>query len=276
MITLKKIRSYFMYYIAAVVIIIIFATPFFWMVSGSLKKPADIFAYPPVLMPADPQFVNYRQVFEDAPILRYLLNSIFVSSTTVIGGLFINSLAAYAFSRLHFRGRDVLFSLVLATFMIPFQAIVIPLFIVVKTLGWIDTFQALIIPFLFNPFGIFLLRQFFLSIPKDLEDAARIDGCSRFGTYFRIILPLSKPALAAYAIISFIWSWNSLLWPLVATQSEAVRLIQVGVAEFQTQYFGSWALVMAASTIAIIPTLIVFLSLQKFFVQGISTTGIKG
>lgn len=265
-----------MYYIAAVVIIIIFATPFFWMVSGSLKKPADIFAYPPVLMPADPQFVNYRQVFEDAPILRYLLNSIFVSSTTVIGGLFINSLAAYAFSRLHFRGRDVLFSLVLATFMIPFQAIVIPLFIVVKTLGWIDTFQALIIPFLFNPFGIFLLRQFFLSIPKDLEDAARIDGCSRFGTYFRIILPLSKPALAAYAIISFIWSWNSLLWPLVATQSEAVRLIQVGVAEFQTQYFGSWALVMAASTIAIIPTLIVFLSLQKFFVQGISTTGIKG
>lgn len=273
---LRRTANLLGFYILSSVITLVFAFPFFWMLSGSLKEASEIFIFPPIMIPSEFQLENYAQVFIDIPFARYLLNSTFVSGVIVIGGLLLNSLASYAFSRLHFPGRDILFTFILATFMIPFQAIVIPLFVLVKSLGWIDTFKALIIPFLFNPFGIFLLRQFFLSVPSELEDSARIDGTSRFGTFFRIILPLSKPALATFAIISFIWSWNSLLWPLVSTQSIDVRLIQVGITEFQTQYWNTWHLLLAASTVGMIPTLAVFLSLQRYYVQGIASTGLKG
>lgn len=187
-----------------------------------------------------------------------------------------SSLAAYAFARMQFRGRDILFLLYLGTLMIPGQVTIVPLFILMKYLNWVDTYQALILPGSFTAFGTFLLRQFFLSIPFELEDAARIDGCSRFGMYWRIILPLSGPALATLAIFTFIQQWNNFLWPLIVTNSDSMKTLPLGIAMFQTQNGTQWHLMMAASAIAIVPTLILFIFAQKYFVKGITLSGMGG
>lgn len=211
------------------------------------------------------------------PFGRFYLNSLFVATTITIAQLFTCSLGAYAYARLRFPGRDVLFLLYLATMMVPFEVTLIPLFIVVRQFGWINTYQGLTIPFFFSAFGTFLLRQYFLTLPRDLDDAARIDGAGYFGVYWRIALPLSGPALATLGIFVFLYFWNVLLWPLVVTDSIDLRTVPYGLAMFVGKdQIVNWNLLMAASTVSVVPTLIVFILGQKYFVRGITLTGIKG
>ena len=186
------------------------------------------------------------------------------------------SLAGYGFARMRFPGKNILFMLYLAALMVPFQVIVIPEFILIKYLGWLDTFQALIVPGIFSAFGTFLLRQFFLTLPRSLEEAAIIDGCGLLGVLWRIVLPLSKPALSALVIFTFLWSWNDFLWPLVAIKSNEMQVLSLGLLTLQGQYSTNWPYLSAGAVMASLPMLIIYILLQKQFVQGIAMTGIKG
>lgn len=250
--------------------------PFIWMVSTSLKEPADVFTYPPQWIPDPVVFKNYPDAWNAVPFGRFFINSILVSVSVTFGQLFTASFAAYAFARLNFPGRDKLFLAYLATMMIPGQVTMIPVFILIKKLGWIDTYQALILPGMFTAYGTFMLRQFFLTIPKELEEAAIVDGCSHFGIYWRIILPLSKPALATLGTFIFLGSWNDFMWPLIVTSSMEMKTLPIGLASFQGLYTTDWTLLMAASMIVLAPVLIVYIFNQRFFVKGIVLTGIKG
>jgi multiple sugar transport system permease protein len=191
------------------------------------------------------------------------------------GQLIFSSLAAYAFARLNFRGRNVLFLVVLATMMVPIQVLLIPSYLIVQSVGWQNTFQALIIPRMVSAFGIFLLRQFYLSIPRDLDEAAMIDGATRFGVWWRIILPLSRPALATLAIFAFLFSWNDFLWPLIVTDDPNMRTIQLGLVMFQGRYTTNWTLLMAGTVTATIPTILAFLFGQRQFIESIALSGVK-
>ena len=210
------------------------------------------------------------------PFLRYLLNTTAVASSITFLHLAVSSLAAYAFARLRFPGRNRLFLLYLATLMVPGQVTLIPNFLIVKYLGWIDTYQALIIPQIFTAFGTFLLRQFFLTIPRELEDAARIDGASAVGIYWRIVLPLSGPALATLGVFTFTTQWNNFLWPLIVINDAQMRTLTVGLRALIGQFTVQYPLLMAGSVISLIPMLIVFLLAQRFFVRGIALTGLAG
>ncbi len=263
-------------YIILLLLGLMFLVPFLWMLSTSVKPSNEIFTIPPKWFGNRLQWSNYKEAWEYFPFARFYLNNIIVSVSSVLLVLFTSSLAAYAFARMQFRGRDILFLLYLGTLMIPGQVTIVPLFILMKYLNWVDTYQALILPGSFTAFGTFLLRQFFLSIPFELEDAARIDGCSRFGMYWRIILPLSGPALATLAIFTFIQQWNNFLWPLIVTNSDSMKTLPLGIAMFQTQNGTQWHLMMAASAIAIVPTLILFIFAQKYFVKGITLSGMGG
>jgi multiple sugar transport system permease protein len=205
-----------------------------------------------------------------------MLNSALVATVVTVVALLFHSMAAYSLARLRFPGRDAIFLAILTTLMVPFTVIVVPLFIIVDWLGWVDTYQGLIIPQAFTAFGVFLLRQFFLAIPRELEDAARVDGATRFGCFWRIILPLSGPALATLAVFAFLFHWNHLLWPLVVSNSDATKPVVVGLRDFQGQYGTDWNLLMAAAAIATIPTIIVYLLAQRWFVQGITMSGFGG
>ena len=250
--------------------------PIVWMVLTSFKSAPELAANPPTWWPAEWHPENYAAAWNFAPFGRFLLNSaIMVGGITVLQ-VATSAAAAYAFARLHFRGRDLLFLLYLATLMIPPQVIVIPQFIIVKELGWVDTYQGLIIPQAFTAFGVFLLRQFFIGIPKELEDAARVDGATRFGSFFRIILPLSGPAIAALAAFIFMFHWNNLLWPLVVSNSDATIPVVVGLRNFQGQYGTEWNLLMAAAGIASIPVVVFFMLTQRWFVRGITMSGFGG
>jgi multiple sugar transport system permease protein len=254
----------------------LFLVPFLWMLATSVKPPNEIFSIPPEWFGSFLQWENYAEAWEYFPFARFYLNNIIVSVSTVVLVLVTSSLAAYAFARMKFRGRDTLFLLYLGTLMIPGQVTIVPLFILMEYFGWVNTYQALILPGAFTAFGTFLLRQFFLSIPFELEDAARIDGCSRFGMYWRIILPLSGPALAALAIFTFIQQWNNFLWPLIITNTDNMKTLPLGIAMFQTQNGTQWHLMMAASAIAIVPTLLIFIFAQKYFIKGITLSGMGG
>ena len=250
--------------------------PFVWMISTSLKEPGAVFTFPPKWIPRPVCWRNYVEAWRAVPFGRFYLNSIFVAISQTFGVLLTSSWAAYAFSRLRFPGRDKLFFLYLATLMIPGAVTMIPTFILMRLIGWVDTYKALIIPGIFSAYGTFLLRQFFLSIPTDLEDAARIDGCNKMGIYRHVILPLSKPAMATLATFTFIGSWNNFMWPLIMINTMEKKTLPIGLAAFQGLYSTDWTLLMAASVIVMIPTLIVFLFNQRFFVEGIKLTGIKG
>ena len=211
------------------------------------------------------------------PFARFLWNTILVATCVVLGQLAFCSLAGYGFARLQFRGREALFFLFLATMMIPGQVTMIPAFLIVRSFGWLNTYLALIVPGLSSAFGIFLMRQFFLSLPSELDDAARLDGCSEFGLYWRIALPLSAPALATLAAFAFIATWTEFFWPLLVTSSTEMRTLEVGLSLFKDS-FGTtnWPLQMAAAVLTLIPVLVVFLLTQRFFVRGIAMTGLKG
>jgi len=250
--------------------------PFFWMLSTSLKPIGEVFAYPPTWIPKDPQWSNYATVWKVIPFGRYMLNSFITSFCITALHLIVASMAAFAFARLEFPGRDKLFLLYLATMMVPGQVTMIPNFILVKLLHWTDTYQGLIIPNVFTAFGVFLLRQFFMTIPKEYEDAARIDGASYFHIYSRIILPLSVPAISTLAIFTFVFQWNNLIWPLVVVNKDSMKTLTVGLASFQGMYGTSWNLLMAAAVMGIVPSTIAFLIGQRYLIKGITLTGLKG
>ncbi|OGB67152.1 MAG: sugar ABC transporter permease [Caldithrix sp. RBG_13_44_9] len=249
--------------------------PFLWMILTSVKDLNEIFVYPPKWWPSKFHFENYTRVFSAAPFGRFYLNSIFVAVTVTIGQLITCSMAAFAFARLKFRGRDVLFFIFLGTMMIPGQVTMIPSFMMLYWLGWVDSYKALIVPGLASAFGTFLLRQFFLTIPRELEEAAYIDGCSRFRALWSIIIPLAKPALATLAIFTFMGVFNDFIWALIVVNSEEMRTVQLGLAIFRDRYITEWDLLMAGSVTATFPILLVFFFAQKYFIKGITLSGLK-
>lgn len=255
---------------------VVMVLPFLWMISTSLKAPAEVFTYPPVWIPRPPVWENYSRTVSVMPFGRFYLNSLIVAASVTALQLLTSSLAAFAFARLRFRGREVIFLLYLATLMIPFQVTMIPNFILMRYFGWFDTYQALILPPAFSAFSTFLMRQYFLGIPRELDDAARLDGASSFRIWWQIILPLSGPVIAALTIFTFLNSWNDFLWPLVITNSLEMRTLPVGLTAFQGQYKVEWHLLMAGSVIAILPVLVVYIIGQKSFVQGITLSGLAG
>ncbi len=254
---------------------IIMIFPFIWGVSTSLKDMREVLANPFRIIPSRITFVNYRNVVESIPIVRFFINSLIVSVTITILQLFTCSLSAYAFARIEFPFREVLFYILLATMMIPQHVIMIPVYIILNFFRLIDTYAAMIVPFVSSAFGTFLLRQFFMTVPKELEEAAVLDGCSRLGFLFRILLPLSKPILSTLAIFTFMWSWNNYLWPLVVTNRIEIRTLQYGLAMFKEEGGINWGQLMAGTTISTMPILIIFLIAQKQFIRGITLTGLR-
>ena len=250
--------------------------PFVWMISTSLKELKEIFRFPYSLFPLAPTITNFFKVWELVPFGRFYLNSIIMSGAITLSQLITCSLAAYAFARLRFLGREVLFYMFLSTMMIPQQVTMIPVYAILNFFGWIDTYAALIVPFAASAFGTFLLRQFFKTIPKELEDAAKLDGCGHLRFLWNIVLPLSRPALATLSIFTFMLSWNNYIWPLVVTNSEEMRTLQLGLATFRDEGGINWGYFMAATLMATVPVLIVFLTAQRQFVRGITLTGLKG
>ena len=251
------------------------ALPMIWTVLASLKTRGEIFDATQWL-PATPQWSNYTEALTSAPFGRYFLNSTFIAIARTISTLFLASLAGYGFARYDFWGRRVLFVAILSTMMVPFQVIMVPLYILVRDLGWLNTYHGIIVPGALSAFGVFLMRQFIQGIPGELLDAARIDGASEFGIYWRIVLPLARPALSALAIFTFLEGWNSLLWPLIVITDTELRPLTLGLAEFQTQYTTDYPLLMAASVTAVLPVLLLFAFLRREFVRGIVMTGLKG
>ena len=254
---------------------LVMLTPLAWMVMTSIQTPDEARHFPPVL-PSGIHWQNYVDAIHAAPFGRFFFNTTLVTGATVFGNLVLCSLAGYAFARFRFFGRDVLFVVLLATLMIPFQVVMIPIFLIMRHLGLVDSLGALILPNLVTPFGIFLMRQFFRTLPIELEEAARLDGCSRLGTLVRIVLPLSGPALATLAVISFLWNWNDFLWPLVVIQSEHNMTLQLGLSTFQGAHSTAWTLLMAGNVLAVIPMLLVFLLAQRQFIESIASAGVAG
>ena len=251
--------------------------PIVFALSTSLKPYGDIFVYPPVWIPPQPKWDNYVEALTYVPFDRYFRNTSLITGLDIVGKLLSCSIVAFSFSRLRWWGRDTLFLVMIATLMLPPQVVLIPQFVIWKELGWVDTFVPLILPnFLGGPFITFLLRQFFMSIPTELDDAARIDGCSSFGIFWRIILPLSRPALMAVTVFVFNATWNEFLAPLIYLHSKENLTIALGLRIFQSEHGPEWHLVMAASLVTMLPVLLVFFFGQRYFIQGIVFTGVKG
>ncbi|MBI5671364.1 MAG: carbohydrate ABC transporter permease [Chloroflexi bacterium] len=257
---------------------VIMLLPFFWMVNASLMTAGEIQAQPPVWLPAEPQFSNYTKLLDTVPLGRQYLNSLIITCSTVVGVLFTSSLAGFAFAKYEFPGKNILFYCILATMMIPFFVTLIPVFYIIRQLGWIDSYQGIIVPGLTSAYGIFLMRQFIGTLPDELFDAARIDGASEPKIYFRIVLPLIRPALATLGTFTFIGSWNSFLWPLLVTNSRDLMTVPLGLNSLRL--FAAEArnldLLMAGTTLSVLPTLILFIFLQRYFIRGIALTGLKG
>lgn len=252
--------------------------PFLWLVSTSLKDQAQVFRYPPEWIPDPVRWRNYSEALTAMPFLRFVGNTLIITIANMIGTLLTASLAAYGFARLRFPGRDVIFMVLLSTLMLPFAVVMIPRYIEFRYLGWIDTWLPLIVPNFLggSVFFIFLLRQFFRTIPRDLSDAARMDGASEFRIYWQVIMPLSRPALVVVAIFTFLDSWNDFLAPLIYLSTPEKFTIALGLASFQGLYSTQWNLLMAASTVMILPALALFFLAQRYFVQGVVLTGMKG
>ena len=255
---------------------ILFLIPLVYMLSTSLKPKEEVLQNTAALFGSYFAVENYARAWNAFPFGRYLFNSIFVGVATTVVTVVTSAMAAYAFARLKFRGRDKLFFAYLATLMVPLQVTIIPLYMILRILGWHNSYSALIIPPAFTAFGVFMLRQFFLSIPVEIEEAAKIDGCSRFGIFTRIILPMSTPGLASLAIFTFVNSWKSIFWPLIVTSTDTYKTLPLGLYMFSGQYGTDWSALMAATTISILPGVIFYVIFQKGLVQGIALTGMGG
>lgn len=267
------------YALALGALALVFTAPILFMVVGSFKPDALVMTEAGGLkafFPDQASWQNYRDVFARVDFPRYFLNSVVIVGAIVAGGLVVNSLAGYAFARMRWYGRDALFSLVLALLILPFESIAIPLFYMVTALGWRNTYAVQIVPFIANAFSIYLFYSFFLGMPRELEEAARVDGAGFFYTFFRIIAPNARPAFATVTILTFVMFWGAYLWPLLVTTGEAVRPLPVGIAEFKTLPPLKWGDIMAFGVMMVAPVLAVFVLFQRWFVRGVVATGIKG
>jgi multiple sugar transport system permease protein len=267
----KTITYIFLIALAALMLL-----PFVWMLSASFKMDKDVFRFPIQWIPEVPQWRNYVKIWIQIPYLTFFANTAKLTVIITLLQLFTSSFAGYAFAKLEFKGRDIIFLAYIASIAIPWQSYMVPQFIMMRRLDLVDTHMALILLQAFSAFGVFLMRQFFISIPNDIIDAARIDGLSEYGIYFRIMLPLSKPALATLTIFTAVFVWNDFMGPLIYLNSQAVKTIQLGLRMFIQQYSANYALIMAASLVSLIPVVILFLAFQRFFVEGIASTGVKG
>ncbi len=270
-----KIRKWFVYLIL-IAGLILTLMPFIWSISTSFKTRAGIFTMPPAWIPSEPTLEHYARLFEDIDFFRHFFNSTVVASAVTLLGLFFNSLAGYAFAKYRFAGRDKIFALLVISLMIPGQITMMPVFMILRGMGLLNTFVGLIITGTISVFGIFLIRQFIMTIPNDLIEAARIDGCSEFGIYWKIILPLCKPVLATLGIFTFMASWNSFLWPLIVMIREEMYTLPVALAALSGEHATEFGLLMAGAVVTVIPVIVVFLLAQKYIIEGISTTGLKG
>jgi multiple sugar transport system permease protein len=266
---------------AKLVLAVVFVLPLVWMFLSSLRPVAEIFQYVfPLnlwtLLPVHPTLDSYRHLFRDEPFGRYLWNSFAMAGGVTALDVVVSSMAAYGFARVRFPGREVLFFLVLAIMIIPFEALLVPLYLIVRGLGWVDSYAALVLPMVPRALSIFLLRQFFLGLPKELEDAARIDGCRHWGIYWHIMLPLSRPILLSVALLTFQELWGSFAWPLVVTNNANLRVVQVVVATFAQGDAIEWDKIFAALSIAAAVPVALFIIFQRYYVRGIATTGLRG
>lgn len=265
-------------YVCLILIAVSMLYPFFAMINLSFVPNGEIFNQGGKLLYSPLTFENYVNVFEKVPLWKYFINSLFVAVVTTVGQVFISAFAGYAFARLNFRWRDGLFLIVLITMLVPPQVNIIPLFFLMRQFHWINTYQALILPGLFGGFGIFLMRQYFLGLPKDLEEAAKIDGCNVFTTFIKIALPLAAPAVATLGIFTFVSCWNSFMWPLIVTNTEGMRTLPVGLAIFKGSFreVTLWGDLLACSLICTLPVVGVFLAGKKYFINDILQGGVKG
>ncbi|MCV3203799.1 carbohydrate ABC transporter permease [Enterococcus faecium] len=261
--------------ISMLVILLVIAFPFLWLIISSFKHEKDIISFPPRIFADSYTLDNYIKVWTTIPLLDYIKNTVIFAGGTVITSVFFDSLAGYAFARMRFKGKSVLFYFVLLTMMIPFQVFMIPLFIEVNLLGMLDTYAGLIIPRMTTAFGIFMMRSFFITLPDSFEEAARIDGLSEFNIFLKIMLPLSKPTLLSLGIFTLMNSWNDLLYPLILTSSSKMRTLPAGLALFTGQNISFYGPVMAGTVISMLPLLVVYIFAQKYFVQGTAMSGMK-
>lgn len=261
------------FYLSGIILSFMAIAPLFWMLSMSLKSADEVFATG--LLPHHPTLGNFLYVFTQVDFFRYVWNTFFVAATVTAVALLFHSMAGYALARLRFPGRDGIFLAMFATFLISQPVIIVPLFILVRTLGMLDSYAGLIVPSIFNAFGIFLLRQFYLGVPRELEEAAVVDGAGFFRVYWSVILPLSRPILSALAILFFLANWNSFLWPLTITTDRNLWMVQVAISTFRAQYNASWNYIMAASTVVALPTLAMFVIFQRQIIESVKTSGIK-
>jgi multiple sugar transport system permease protein len=265
-------------YLAMTCLSALFLLPLFWLVTTSLKEQAAVFAYPPVWIPHPLRWSNYADAIDRAPLLRWLLNTSIVTGLAVFGNVLSSSLVAYGFARLRFPGRSFLFILLLSTMMLPDVVLLVPQFILFRQLGWVDSLLPLFVPSFFGggAFNIFLVRQFYLTIPRDFDEAARLDGASNWQIWRQIMLPLSAPVLTAVAIFSFVFHWNDFMGPLIYLQSEDTKTLALGLRAFISPTDASWNISMAASMFLVIPVLVVFFLGQRYFIRGVAMTGITG
>lgn len=272
---LMNLVKKFIFYILLLFGAFIMLMPFLWMISTSLKHSGATMVLPPEFIPKEPTLENYREVVNRFPMLRFLFNSLLVAALTTFGTIIFSSMAGYAFARLEFNWRDQLFLLYLATMMVPFQVTMIPQFILMQEIGWINTYQALIIPPIFDVFGTFLMRQAMLTVPRELEEAAFMDGANHLQVFLKVNLPLIKPTLATLTIFTFMGSWNNYLWPLIVISSEELSTLPLGLSLLQGRWSTDWNLMMAGVVISVIPIILVYLFAQKYFVKGLTMSGLK-
>lgn len=250
--------------------------PFVWMFSTSFKPPEEVITWPPKFIPMRPTINNYIEAFQTAPFFRFFLNSLVVSSLSTISILLTSSFAGFIFAKYRFPGKNLIFIIILSTAMVPFQSYMIPFYLIVNKLGWINTYQGLALPLLIMSFGIFFMRQNIVSIPDELMDAARIDGCSEFKIYYRVIMPLSKPAMAALAIFAFKNAWADFIWPLLVANDINLYTMELGLGMFQHRFTVDYGSITAGSVISILPIIIVFAIFRRHIIEGITLTGLKG
>ena len=263
-------------YIVLILIAVIMVVPFLWMLSTSLKTQYDAVKIPPVWIPDPPQWENYVKLFTEQPMFQFMLNTIKIVFFVGLGQLFFSSIAAYSFARISFKGRNVVFFFYIATLMVPGQVTMIPTYLMFAKAGLTDNHLALILPAFFSAFGVFLLRQFFMSLPRELEEAAEIDGCNPFMTYWRIMLPLVVPAMLTLGVFTLMNTWNDYMGPLIYLSSPEKYTMTLGIAYFKGVYTTQWNLVMAGSIVSVVPILIAYLCAQKYFIEGIAFSGVKG
>jgi len=259
--------------LCSLILALMAVAPLLWMLSTAFKQQSDVFGAG--LLPPHPTFDNFIYVFTQLNFLRFLFNTLFVSVSVTAAALLLHSMAGYALARLHFPGRETIFLTMFATFLVSLPVIIVPLFVLIRALGLLNSYAGLIVPSIFNAFGIFLLRQFYLGVPPEIEEAAIMDGAGYWRIYWSVILPLSRPILSALAILFFLANWNAFLWPLTIISDQRLWVVQVAIASFQGQYTASWNYIMAASTVVALPTLALFVVFQRQIMESIKTSGLK-